>query len=388
MEVLLKNHSLIKKINRVKVLNAIREHKPVARSQIAEIVGLDKKSITNFVTELLNEGLIEETGKKDNMAGRPYTMLEFRQKYVMGIYIAPHFSRGVLMDLYGRIEASHEEEYPFYSNMDKICEAVANIYKVLSAKKQPGCGVGICMPGMLDIAGGTVIDSVNIPALNGINFFNVFSEIIPFPLFFEEESRSIALAEKWFGIGRNHDDFVCVEVSGGIGTGIVNNRRLFKGAGEYAGEIGHVLIDPDGRRCRCGNYGCLEAYASEKAVLEYINASSSDKPIERLCYFKPGMISDKRYDELLAEIGCRLGVGLSAVVNILCPRIIIITGSVANFFCEPLIDHIKNAMKKHCLRGIYENTEICISKIELIDAVGAATLPLSAIFEIPEYYYV
>ncbi len=388
MEIPLKNHSLIKNINRVKILNAIRKNKPIARSQIAEIVGLDKKSITNFVTELLNEGLIEETGKKDNMSGRPYTMLEFRQKYVMGIYIAPHFSRGVLMDLYGRIEALHEEEYPFYSGMDKIAGAVANIYKTLAAKKQPGCGVGICMPGILDIAGGSVIESVNIPALNGINFFNVFSEIIPFPLYFEEESRAIALAEKWFGIGRSHDDFVCVEVSGGIGTGIVNNRRLFKGAGQYAGEIGHVVIEPDGKKCSCGNCGCLEAYASEKAVLEYINAASNDGPIERLCYFKPGMITDKRYNELLAEIGFRLGVGLSAVVNILCPKVIIITGSVVNFFGEPLIAHIKDAMKRYCLKGIYEKTEIYISELELIDAVGAATLPLSSIFEIPEYYYV
>jgi predicted NBD/HSP70 family sugar kinase len=383
----LKNHSLIKNINRAKILNAIRENKPIARSQIAEKTDLDKKSITNFVTELLNEGLIEEAGKKENLSGRPFTMLEFRQKYVMGIYIAPHFSRGALMDLYGRIEALHEEEYPFYSGLDKIAGAVKNIYKALSARKHPFYGAGICMPGILDLENGTVIESVNIPAFNGINFRNVFSEFIHLPLYFEEESRSIALAEKWFGIGRNYNDFVCVEVSGGIGAGIVNNRRLYKGAGQYAGEIGHVAIEPSGRKCRCGNRGCLEAYASEKTILEYINAICGN-PIERLCYFRHGMIPQKNYDELLSETGARLGIGLSAAVNILCPKVIILTGSVVNFFGEPLIAHIKGEMKKHCLQGSYEKTEIYISKLELVDVIGAATLPLSELFEIPEYFYV
>ena len=386
-ELQLKNHSLIKIINRTKILNAIRENKPIARSQIAEKTDLDKKSITNFVTELLHEGLIEEAGKKDNVSGRPFTMLEFREKYVMGIYIAPHFSRGVLMDLYGRIEASHEEEYPFYSGLDKITGAVKNIYKALSSRKQPFYGVGICMPGILDFENNTVIESVNIPGLNGINFRDVFAEFIHLPLYFEEESRSIALAEKWFGIGRNYNDFVCVEVSGGIGTGIVNNRRLFKGAGQYAGEIGHLAIEPGGKKCRCGNRGCLEAYASEKTILEYINGVC-ENPIDRLCYFRPGMIPQKNYNELLAETGARLGMGLSAVVNILCPKVIVLTGSVVNFFGEPLIAHIKSEMKKHCLRGSYEKTEIYISKLELIDAIGAATLPLSTLFEIPEYFYI
>ncbi|MFA6104912.1 MAG: ROK family transcriptional regulator [Victivallaceae bacterium] len=383
----LKNHSLIKNINRIKVLNAIRENKPIARSQIAGKTGLDKKSITNFVTELLNEGLIEEAGKKDNVSGRPFTMLEFREKYVMGIYIAPHFARGVLIDLYGRIEESHEEEYPFYSGLDKIIGAVKNIYKILSSRKQPFYGVGICMPGILDMERGIVMASVNIPALNGINFRNVFAEFIHLPLYFEEESSSIALAEKWFGIGRNYNDFVCVEVSGGIGAGIVNNRRIYKGAGQYAGEIGHVSIEPGGRKCRCGNLGCLETYASEKTILECINAGSGN-PIERLCYFRQGMIPQAKYDELLAETGARLGMGLSAVVNILCPKVIILSGSVVSFFGEPLIAHIKREMKKHCLQGSYEKTEIYISKLELIDAIGAATLPLSTLFEIPEYFYV
>ncbi len=314
-------------------------------------------------------------------------MLEFRQKYVMGIYIAPHFSRGVLMDLYGRIEASHEEEYPFYSSLDKIISAVNNIFKILSSRKPPFYGVGICMPGILDLDNGTVIESVNIPAFNGINFRNVFAEFIHLPLYFEEESRSIALAEKWFGIGRGYNDFVCVEVSGGIGAGIINNRRLYKGAGQYAGEIGHLAIEPGGRKCRCGNCGCLETYASEKTILEYINAASSTQ-IERLCYFRQGMITQKKYDEMLSETGTRLGTGLSAVVNILCPKVIILTGSVVNFFGEPLIAHIKSEMKRHCLGGSYEKTEIYISKLELVDAIGAATLPLSTLFEVPEYFYV
>ncbi|MDD5599582.1 MAG: ROK family transcriptional regulator [Victivallaceae bacterium] len=383
----LRNHSLIKRINRSRVMNVIRVNSPIARSEIAAETQLDRKSITNFITELLDEKLVIESGRKENISGRPYSLLKFADNFVAGIYIAPHLCRGVLIDFYGNIIASHEIEYPLYADLTTICRAVENIYHELGSVHVPEFGVGISMPGSLNLQTGTMEEAVNIPSLSGVNVRKTFSAFIDKPLFLEEESRSIALAEKWFGKGRNHDDFVVVEVSAGVGMGIVAGRRLFKGAGQYAGEVGHVVIEPDGRRCRCGNKGCLETYASEPAVVKALSEYGKCG-FERLRYFPKNSISRKDYERVMNEVGYRLGQGLAAVVNILCPRTIIFSGAVIDLFGTAILAPVREGINRNSVKSNAGQTELFVSELEHVDALGAATLPLANIFEVPGYFYI
>jgi predicted NBD/HSP70 family sugar kinase len=383
----LKNHSLIKRINRSKILNTIRQNPMVARSQIADRTELDKKSITNFVTELMADGLVEEAGRREGASGRPFTMLRFCEKYVVGIYIGPHFTRGVLLDLYGTIVSSYEEEYPSLPSRETVLKTLENVYTRLTFGNNAVYGVGICLPGIIDLDGELVIESVNLPSLNGMDYRQAFGDAIRHPFFVEEESAAIALGEKWFGVGRHYDDFICVELSGGIGSGIIYQRRLFKGAGKYAGELGHVVVHPNGKPCRCGNRGCLEAYASETAILPELN-QFLDKPLSRLAYYEPGTLPDAELARIRDHLADEVGRGLAAVVNILCPRVIILTGTIPDIFGEELIGPIKESVENACLKGCFEHTNIYISRLELLDALGAATLPLADIFEVPDYFYV
>ena len=368
-------------------MNAIRVNSPIARSEIAAETQLDRKSITNFITELLDEKLVVESGKKENISGRPYSLLKFADNFVAGIYIAPHLCRGVLIDFYGNIIASHEIEYPLYTDLTTICRAVENIYQQLSSVHMPEFGVGISMPGSLNLQTGNMEEAVNIPSLSGINVRETFSAFIDKPLFLEEESRSIALAEKWFGKGRDHDDFVVVEVSAGVGMGIVAGRRLFKGAGQYAGEVGHVIIEPGGRRCRCGNKGCLETYTSESAVVKTLSEYGKCG-FERLRYFPKNSISREDYERVMNEVGYRLGQGLSSVVNILCPRTIIFSGAVIDLFGTDILPSIKKAINENSVKSNAAQTELFVSELKHVDALGAATLPLANIFEVPGYFYI
>ncbi len=379
----LKNHTLIKRINRAKILNSIRRNGSVARAQIADQTGLDRKSVTNFVNALIEDELVKESGKQENVAGRPFTMLNFKPHYAAGIYIAPRHAQATLLDLHGNIIATFEEEYSFYPELPVLLTSLKQLLRQLVAIQQPDLGIGICMPGFLDVTNGIIIDSVNIPALKGFPFRDFLMDIVDFPVFFEEESRAVALAEKWFGVGQIYDDFVVVEVSEGIGAGFVNDRRLFKGAGQYAGEIGHLTIETNGIRCRCGNKGCLEAYASERAVVEQLGGFSA-----RLCDLERDKINADQYFLTMNETGAKLAVGLAAIINILCPRIIIISGSVVDFFQSPLLDSIKRNLVARCLKSSLDQTQIMISELNGNNALGAATLPLSAVFEVPGYYYV
>jgi len=381
----LRNHSLIKRINRARIMNTIRVNSPIARSQIATKTQLDRKSITNFVNELIDENLVTESGKMENVSGRPYSMLKFIDNYVAGIYIAPHLCRGILIDFYGNIIASHEIEYPMYTDLTTICRAAENVYRKLSLVKKPTFGVGISMPGSLNLETGVMEEAVNIPSLSKVNVYETFSAFIKEPLFLEEESRSIALAEKWFGKGQKYDDFVVVEVSAGVGMGIVVDGSLFKGAGQFAGEVGHIVIEPDGRKCSCGNLGCLEAYASESAIVSALSKFSNCS-FERLRYFPKDSIESKDYNKIMNDVGYRLGQGLATVVNILCPRTIIFSGAVINLFGKEILPAIQDGINKNSVKSNAAQTELFISDLEHIDALGAATLALADIFEVPGYF--
>lgn len=368
-------------------MNTIRVSSPIARSQIATKTQLDRKSITNFITELIDEKLVAESGKMENVSGRPYSMLKFVDNFVAGIYVAPHLCRGVLIDFYGNIIASHEIEYPMYTDLTTICRAVENVYHELSSVKTPSFGVGISMPGSLNLESGVMEESVNIPCLSNENVREIFSAFIKEPLFLEEESRSIALAEKWFGKGRCHDDFVVTEVSAGVGMGIVVDRCLFKGAGQFAGEVGHIVIESGGTQCRCGNLGCLEAYVSETAVVKALSKYSKCS-FERLRYFPKDSIAPKDYNKIMHDVGYRLGQGLAAVVNIMCPRTIIFSGAVIDLFGIEILPAIQDGINKNSVKSNAGQTELFISELAHVDALGAATLPLANIFEVPGYFYI
>jgi predicted NBD/HSP70 family sugar kinase len=383
----LRNHSLIKRINRARIMNVIRLCSPIARSQIATKTQLDRKSITNFINELLEENLVTESGKMENVSGRPYSMLKFVDNYAAGIYIAPHLCRGVLIDFYGNIIAYHEEEYPMYADLTTVCRAVETVYLKLSAVKTPDFGVGISMPGSLNLKTGVMEEAVNIPSLSEVNVRETFSAFIREPLFLEEESRSIALAEKWFGQGRKHNDFVVVEVSAGVGMGIVTDRRLFKGAGQYAGEVGHIIIEPGGIKCSCGNMGCLEAYVSEPAVVKTLSKYSNCS-FKRLRYFPKASVKPEEFRKVMEDIGSRLGQGLGAVVNILCPKTIIFSGAVIDLFGKDILPSIRKAIDSNSVRSNAQQTELFTSELAHVDALGAATLPLANIFEVPGYFYI
>lgn len=381
----LRNHSLIKKINRAQILNTIRGNTPIARSHIAEKTGLDKKTMTNFVSEFIKEDLIEEFGKQEQSVGRPFTMLKFKKKLVMGIDIAPDVISGVLMDLYGNIHASHEIEYPLYSDRDKVMNAVMKIYNGLKKIGPVYHGVGICMPGIIDTEKGVVKDSVNMPSLQGLAYNEVFSSFISEPFFVEETSKTKAIAEKIIGIAKNTNDFVVIEIGIGIGSGIISNRTIFKGAGKYAGEIGHIVIEPGGLQCRCGNRGCLEAYTSEKVILDRANE------ILKTDYDSIESIKESEYPAIegfIKDIGHKIGSGIGAMINIVNPTVIILNGPLVTKFKDIILPAIEEAIKISCLAECCKDLKLCVSEFGKSAASGAAAVVLCDIFEVPGYYHV
>ena len=383
----LRNHSLIKSINRAIVLNKIRTKSPISRSQIAKETELDKKSITNFVTMLLKEGLVHETGKIGASAGRPSTMLTFTDKFVSGIYVSPEFVEVVVIDLYGRIDFHNKIKYEKHNDINSVKAAFNKAVKGIftNHKAVDMLGIGVSFPGIIDFEKHTIIEAVNMTCLENIDYSEEFI-VHGIDVFYEHSPHCSALAHKWFGPGRNYSDFMVIDITNGIGAGIINNRRLFHGAGNYAGEIGHVTIEREGIKCRCGNIGCLEAYASEIVILEKLNKfvkvnseSLEDQANE--------ILRNNDCQKILTDMGRQLAQALATTVNLLSPKVIVLNGLLIEFFGDFVLEVINKEIGKYCLKKCLDETQITTSSLQFAHVLGAATLALANIFEVDEYYY-
>lgn len=381
----LRNHTLMKMINRARIMNAIRLKSPLSRAQVAKEVGLDKKSVTNFVNELIGEKLLEETGKQEGPMGRPGTLLQFKEKVALGIDFLPNMISGVAMDYYGNILYDEKMNYPLDSDWDTICAKAKKLYRTLKEKYPDNDGVGICLPGIIDMRESVVRTSVNMPALVNLNFKEAFGAFIKEPIYFEEMAKSRALAEKWFGYGKDYKDFVCIETTGGIGAGIINDRRIFRGAGMYAGEIGHICIRHNGKRCRCGNRGCLEAYLAEDNLMKEFSSalgvvvqSFDDLRGKDLSLLNP----------VLENAGEALGEGIATVINLLNPNLIVLCGPLIRQFEQIIMPSIQKAILDNSLTECAQTTRVLSSKLHEHPARGAATIVLSKAFEVDGYYYI
>lgn len=383
----LRNHTLIKRINRARILDTIRLHSPIARSQIADMTGLDRKSLTNFISEFLQEGIVNEAGKQEQSMGRPFTMLRFAEGLAVGgIYIAPDMTAGVLLGLDGKKIASIRRDFPLYSSKEQIVSCVKDVYMELKATGMNIQGVGLCVPGVIEYGSGLIRASVNLPALIGRELEKDFAPLVEEKLYIEDASRSKALAEKWFGAGQKADDFVCIDLDVGVGMGIINGRTLYKGAADYAGEIGHIVIEPKGRLCRCGNRGCLEAYLARNVVLDEMNRAAGTN-FSRLDDFGSSGLKPEQ-EKLIEDYASKLAMAMGSVVNLLSPKIIILNGGLVESFGEKMLPAISKEIGSFCLGETLAGTKIIASKLEYSAAMGAASLVLSDIFEVPGHFTV
>lgn len=229
--------------------------------------------------------------------------------------------------------------------VDRIVEMVnGSIDATLSARggtRADVAGVGIGSPGPLDRAAGIVI---NTPNLGWRNFplRDLIANGVDLPAVLDNDANCATYGEWWMGAGRNVDTLIGLTLGTGIGGGIVLNGEIYHGVSDVAGEIGHMTIDSTGRKCKCGNYGCLEAYASGPAIaaraVEGIEAGAESvlvdmvggrlEDITAATVYEAVILGDPYANEVMKETAQFLGAGVASIINILNPAMIVIAGGV------------------------------------------------------------
>jgi predicted NBD/HSP70 family sugar kinase len=384
---------------RSKILALIGERGEVSRGDLAAEFGLDKKTVSSIVDSLASEDLLAQAGFRDSLGGRPQELLRLNGMHssFVGIDLGGTHIIGVRVDLAGRLVDRVFFEIRPGLPVDLILDQMRTICSRLIAAPQqagPVRSIGICVPGFVNPDTGTSIVAENIPGWQDVRLREIFASDCSLPVVVEDSSRAYALAEKWQGDARGTPDFVLADLGYGIGMGVVVGGSLLRGAGNKAGEIGHTIVAPGGPACTCGNSGCLETVASGRAIARQAAEGIAAGKSELLSGLTHGRadsatardvavaasMGDAFSTDLLRAAGTLAGMAIANAVNILNPSLLILGGGLMGT-TRIMEESIAGALRAHCMRGIYEELEMRVSR-QGIDgsARGAAILASAEVF--------
>ncbi|VBB06903.1 Hypothetical protein LUCI_2143 [Lucifera butyrica] len=391
---------LVKQINKAIVLNTIQKNETVFRAEIAKKTGLNRSTVSGLVDELLADGLILETGIGISQGGRKPVILSINRNYgsIIGVDCGVNYILIVLTNFAGEILL--ERRIPV-SAADLPEERIGLLKQLIqeTINSAPSSvsgiiGIGICVPGIVNYEEGLILQTPNLNWHN-VPLKKIIQDQFQIPVLIDNDANAGAIGEKWFGLGKKATDLVYLSAGIGIGTGVLIKNELYRGASGLAGEMGHVTIHMHGRRCSCGNIGCWEEYAAEKALLNFISENIGNYPatgfldkhhIGQLTVFEivqAAKAGDPLSIAALKHIGQQLGIGVANIINTFNPSTVIIGNTLA-VAEEFILDELKAEVKARCFTAKYYPITIVCSALGIYaGAMGAASLILSRVFAAP-----
>ncbi|MGE5613806.1 MAG: ROK family protein [Bacillota bacterium] len=390
------NSKFLKAYNEEGILDLIRVKKALSRSDLSKLTGLSPTATGVIVSSLIDRGYIYETGTGESKGGRRPVLLELKPDsyYSVGIDIEVDNILFVLMDITGRVV--HEGTAPMEANtpeaaVSAIAGIVSGIAETRSMDAGKLLGVGISVPGLVDVTSRMVILAPNL-GWKEADIKGMLEKRLDIPVYIENEAMASAICEDWIGECRDVSDFVCVNIKSGIGAGIFTDGSLYRGSSGSAGEVGHIVVDEDGPKCGCGNRGCLETFASTGRIVEKARKLLKRGAVSTLN--ETGCAEDITFDDivnaamngdavskgLLDEAAMYLGIALSGIVNMLNPSKIVL-GKDFTKYGGMVMNIIRDEVDRRALKKPASNVEIIMSRMgERSSTLGAAIIPLKILF--------
>lgn len=405
---------LMRELNRVLVLNCVREHEPIARVEIARRTGLSRTTVSTIIDELLRDGLVREGSTQHAAAsgGRRAILVHFNASagVMLGVDMGRSHLTIVLCDLAANILARRSGPFDV-DRGPQICLPwlIAELRALLTEQRVPWSqvvGVGVGMPGPMDASLQRTVKPPRMPGWDGVDVRSILARELGVPIYLDNDANLGALGESRFGAGVGVPDLTYVKVGTGIGGGLVMAGSVYRGSVGSAGEIGHVTVDPDGPLCDCGNRGCLEALVGAHMITRdaaegiSLHACAGEQAARAATDPEPQALSahveadvadvvtaaqggDAAAAAALAHAGELVGVVLAGLVNLINPSLILVGGSVARAG-DILLDPIRRTITARSFS--VASAHIIVRAGALGDnatALGGVAMVMDAAFRIP-----
>lgn len=370
--------------NQRRILDELSRRGELTQADIARSTGLAASTVSNIVSELTEQGLLERRENRGGPHGQLIGLIP-PAGLVLGIEVGhtnlrialSNLAHDIIVENRAQLVAGHHWRDTFATLtalLDSTCnEAGIERADILVA--------GLALPAPIDLAGRRITSRDVMTNWADIDVKTEAEAALGVPVFVDNDANLGAIGEQIWGAAQGIDDLVYIKLSGGIGAGLILGGQLYRGADGSAGEIGHTTIDESGRVCRCGNRGCLETFASVPAILDLL---------------RPVMGQDVTIDDVIdaanaGHAACirvledevqTIGVALANLANTVNPRVIVIGGALAAA-ADIIIEPIQRTLARYAVRGVAENLEFRITSLGVRSHVlGAVSLAMS---HIPSY---
>lgn len=384
--------------NRSIILSLLQQNGPISRADLADRMSVNPSTVTRIISELLSEGVVQESGLAGSRGGRKAILISMTPSiaHVVGISVESHYVTGIVANVAGEILERYTASITSTSK-EGILTHVSDVTKCLlssaSDRKIDISGIGISMHGLVDAANGIVLFP---PAFGWKDYplAKYMEDKFKLPVKMDNNARAMGLGECWFGGARGIENLAALKVGRGIGMGLILHGQVYRGLANSAGEVGHTTVALDGPLCDCGNYGCLEAMASTRALVRNARRRLKEGVPSRLLSLVDGQLEkitpthvaiaansgDSLALQLFEDMGRYLAIAIANVTNLFNPTKILIGGDILECI-EFVLPTVQLIVGKRCME--IPARQLTIEPVHLgQDAVtiGAATLILQELF--------
>jgi predicted NBD/HSP70 family sugar kinase len=378
----------LRRLNRRVVLHQMATaRQPISRLELSQQSGLSTATVTNVVGELLAEHLIVETGLEASEGGRPRSLLSLNRTYgyVLGCELG---ETRIVIDLFDLLLEKQATIIHHLSDDDSspstlvtlIVQGVSEVLSAAHIAPEHVLGMGMGVPGIVEHSPRMLLSSPNW-GWQPAPFMAMLKRHFDFPIFLENGAKTMTLAEL-HALGANRPaNIAVINIGTGVGAGITSEGKLYRGATNSAGEVGHTIINLEGRRCRCGHDGCLEAYVGAPGILQTIREYDASSPwlIGRdqrgsiAALAAAAQQGDPLARQVLAKTALYLGVGLANLVNLFNLQLLILAGWVGLQLGPLLLDELRQVLARTALQLPLEVLTLSVSQLgEDAASYGAA----------------
>jgi glucokinase-like ROK family protein len=364
--------------------------KALSCAELSELFEKSIPSITKAVNELMCEGFVVEQGYAPSSGGRRPLLYSIKPDamYILAVAMDQLSTRIQLLDLSNRpVADSLTLELKLLNNNEALgilIKSINNYIAKANVPKEKIAGIGMGMPGFVN-----VVQGINYTYLNagGKSLTQYLREQTGLPVYIDNDSSLIALAEQKFGIAKAQQNVMVINLGWGIGLGMIVNGEIFRGHNGFAGELSHIPLSDDDALCNCGKRGCLETVASmlvvvQKAIEGIKNGrvtslkTTDSSPSKALgdAILDAADKGDQFAIDLLSDAAYKIGKALAILIHIMNPQTIVLSGRGARAG-KILMAPIQQALHKYCIPRLAESTQLLISNLGFdAELIGAAVL--------------
>ncbi|MGW1076898.1 ROK family transcriptional regulator [Streptomyces sp. NPDC002537] len=374
------SQSSLHRANLERVVRAVRMAGSLTQAEIARATGLSAATVSNIVRELKDGGTVEVTPTSSGGRRARSVSLSGDAGIVVGVDFGHTHLRVAIGNLAHRVLAEDAEPLDVDASAAQGLDRAEHLVKrlITEAGINPAkiVGVGLGVPGPIDVGSGTLGSTAILPGWAGTNPRDDLAARLNVPVHVDNDANLGALGELVWGAGRGATDLAYIKVASGVGAGLVINGQIYRGPGGTAGEIGHITLDEAGPVCRCGNRGCLETFTAARYVLPLLHsAHGTDLTVPRMVEL--ARAGDPGCRRVIADVGRHIGSGVANLCNLLNPSRVVLGGDLADSG-ELVLGPIRESVARYAIPSAARQLEVVPGALGgRSEVLGALALVLS-----------